>query len=77
MPESVASAGMQAINEAWKNKGVSSAKQYTLELGAKVQWFQVIASLKLESKRASVPHFVLAARNITDQKVRAHCRMSA
>lgn len=69
MPESAASAGMQAINEAWKNKGVSSAKQYTLELGAKVQWFQVIASLKLESKRASVPHFVLAARNITDQKI--------
>lgn len=69
MPESAANAGMQAINEVWKNKGVSTARQYTLVFDQTVQWFQVIASLKPSDKTAAIPRFVLASRNITEQKV--------
>lgn len=69
LPESAASAGQQAIREAWNNKGLSSPKQYTLDLNGEIQWFQVIASLKPASRDSVLPRFVLAARNITEQKL--------
>ena len=69
MPDSARQAGELAIAEAWQNKGVSSPQHYALEIANKMEWFQVIASLKQEAISNHRPRFVLAARNITEQKI--------
>lgn len=69
MPESAKQAGELAIAEAWQNQGVSSPQHYALEIADKMEWFQVIASLKHEATSTLQPRFVLAARNITEQKI--------
>ncbi|WP_372627526.1 EAL domain-containing protein [Arsukibacterium sp.] len=69
LPEHVTRATMTAIAQANSRKGCSDAHQYALTIGEDTEpsWFQVIAALKPGTKE-SVARFVLAVRDITEQK---------
>ena len=67
IPADVAAICMAAILEA-QEKGVSSGKQYALDLAGSPHYFELSAARKAV-KKGGEPRFILLARNITARKI--------